>query len=180
MVFCYGDREWNSDVLIRDELLGKPKGIKRVLQERGLWHEGLKKQCARKKKNTAIGSVSGLARDFEEREFHEVIEEYETRTADRCEIGKDCCALRILEAQPDFANEISLLGRVVREAGHEVIFYPKFHCEFNYIEYFWATVKRYTRENCSYSFQELESTVLAGLDSVSLETIRRFAMKSKR
>jgi len=36
MVFCYGDREWNSDVLIPDELLGNPKGIKRVLQERGL------------------------------------------------------------------------------------------------------------------------------------------------
>jgi len=95
-----------------------------------------------------------------------VMQEYETRTADRCETGKDCCALRILEVQQDFANEISLLEQVVHEAGHEVIFYPKFHCELNYIEYFWAAVKRYTRENCSYSFQELEFTVIAGLDSV--------------
>ena len=69
------------------------------------------------------------------------MEEYGTRTADRCETGKDCCALRILEAQSDFANEISLLEQVVREAGHQVIFYPKFHCELNYIEYFWAAVK---------------------------------------
>jgi len=62
------------------------------------------------------------------------LEEYETRTADCCETGKDCCALRILEAQPDLANEISLLE-------HQMIFYPKFHCELNYIEYYWAAVK---------------------------------------
>ena len=42
MVFRYGDREWNNEVLIGDELLGKPKGIKRILQKRGLWREGLK------------------------------------------------------------------------------------------------------------------------------------------
>jgi len=58
--------------------------------------------------------------------------------------AKIVCALRILEAQPDFANEISLLEQAVCEAGHQVIFCPKFHCELNYIEYFWAAVKRYT------------------------------------
>jgi len=43
MVFRHGNREWNSEVPIRDELLGKPKGMKRILQERGLW-QGPKKQ----------------------------------------------------------------------------------------------------------------------------------------
>ena len=28
-----------------------------------------------------------------------------------------------------------MLGTVLLQAGHEVIFYPKFHCELNYIEY---------------------------------------------
>jgi len=46
---------------------------------------------------------------FGGRQFHEVLEEYKTRTADRYETGKDCFPLRILEAQPDFASEISLL-----------------------------------------------------------------------
>ena len=73
-----------------------------------------------------------------------------------------------------------MLERIVKEAGHEVIFYPKFHCELNFIESFWAAVKRYTRENCSYSFAGLELTVVKGLDSVSLKTIRRFANKSMR
>jgi len=104
---------------------------------------------------------------------------YETRTANRYETCKDCCALRILEAQPDFANEISLLEQVIREAGHQVIFCPKFHYELNYIEYFWVAVKRYIREKCVCSFQELESTALAGLDSISLKTICRFAMRSQ-
>ena len=93
-------------------------------------------------------------------------EEHETRTADHCETGKDCCSLRILEAQLDFANEISLPERMAREADvpsetspraqlHRALFIGQ------------HAVKRYTQGNCSYSFG-LESAVLAALDSVSL------------
>jgi len=49
-----------------------------------------------------------------------------------------------------------LLETVILQAGHEVIFYPKFHCELNNIEYYWAALKRYTREHCKYSLPELE------------------------
>jgi len=47
----------HDTILIRNELLGKPN-----------WYEGLKKQCAREKKNT-----SGMS--FEERQFHGVLED---------------------------------------------------------------------------------------------------------
>ena len=100
MVFLDGDRDWDTGVPIRPELVGKPKGMKRVLQERGLWNDGLKKQCGRQKKDKS---------NFEEREFQESLEEYQARVADRCEVGKNCCALRILESQDDFKNEVSLL-----------------------------------------------------------------------
>jgi hypothetical protein len=73
-----------------------------------------------------------------------------------------------------------MLEHVIVQAGHEVIFYPKFHCELNYIEYYWAVVKCYTRENCKYSFTELEKTVLEGLNAIDIKTIRRFADRSKR
>ena len=63
--------------------------------------------------------------------------------------------------------------------GHDCLSYPKFHCGLNYIEFFWGAVKWYTRENCNYSFAELEPTVLAGLESVSLCTIQRFANRSR-
>ena len=42
-----------------------------------------------------------------------------------------------------------MLETIILEAGHEVIFYAKFHCEFNYIEYYWAALKfeaLYTRD----------------------------------
>ena len=71
-------------------------------------------------------------------------------------------------------------GLEITRLGHECLFYPKLHCELNYIEFFWGAVKRYTRENCNYSFAELEPTVLAGLESVSLRTIQRFANRSRR
>jgi hypothetical protein len=41
---------------------------------------------------------------------------------------------RILSKQDDFTNQISMLKSVIREAGHECIFLPKFHCELNPIE----------------------------------------------
>ena len=48
-----------------------------------------------------------------------------------------------------FLEEKSMLETVINATGHEVIFYPKFHCELNYyIEYYWSAVKRYARANC--------------------------------
>ena len=75
------------------DLIGQPKRIRRVLMERGLWVEGIKKTMCEKK-----GEAS------------------------TCKKGKTCCAFQILEAQPDFANEISLLETTNRNLGHECIF----------------------------------------------------------
>jgi hypothetical protein len=107
-----------------------------------------------------------LRSNFEGRVFQETMAQYDSRVLYRCEAEKGCCALRILEAQDYFSNEVSLLETVILAAGHEVIFCPKFHCELNYIEYYWAHLKRYTRENCKYSFIELENTIFQAMDNV--------------
>ena len=87
--------------------------------------------------------------------------------------------MKSLENQPDFLHEKSQV-EIETKRGHGCIFYPKFHCDLNYIEYYWGAIKRYTRENSSYSFAELEDTVRAGFDSVGLRTIRRFANRERQ
>lgn len=126
---------------------GKPKGLKVVLQERGLWPEkGLRARCKDGCKDDATA----------------------------------CCAEKVMSLQEDFRAQNSLVAEVIEAAGHKCIFYPKFHCELNYIEYFWGAVKRYTRENCDYTWVGLKRTVPEALASVDLTTIRKFSRRAKR
>ena len=60
-------------------------------------------------------------------------------------------------------------------AGHAIIFLPKFHCEFNWIERYWGCAK-----SCDYSFKGLCDNVPLALEFVSLTTMRKFARKSYR
>ena len=39
------------------------------------------------------------------------------------------------------------------------IFYPKFHCELNFIERYWCGAKWYARENCGYSLDACPSSI---------------------
>lgn len=90
-------------------------------------------------------------------------------------------ARRLLCEQPDFLEQKEWLQDVIeKHDGFRIDFYPKFHCEFNFIEMFWAACKSYTRRNCTYSFKDLQKVVPLALKSVDLSTIRRFARKSYR
>ncbi|KZT64806.1 hypothetical protein DAEQUDRAFT_657871, partial [Daedalea quercina L-15889] len=57
-----------------------------------------------------------------------------------------CCAKHILDLQPDFEAQCSLVQETIKEAGHLCLFLPKFHCELNPIEFFWGAVKCYLCE----------------------------------
>ncbi|KXN90727.1 Isoleucine--tRNA ligase, cytoplasmic [Leucoagaricus sp. SymC.cos] len=46
----------------------------------------------------------------------------------------NCCMAHLLSRQEDFANQISMLKKIIVDAGHICIFLPKFHCELNLIE----------------------------------------------
>jgi hypothetical protein len=118
----------------------QPKGVKQVLQERGLWVDGLKLKCR-----------------------------------DKCLVGSgNCCAKRLLEVQSDFQEQRSLVQEVIEAAGHLCIFLPKFHCELNFIEYFWGAVKRYLRDHCDYTFPTLQENLPKALESVGVGTIRKW------
>ena len=92
----------------------------------------------------------------------------------------DYCARRIISLQSDFLKQKSLLEEIVEEAGHQIIFYPKFHCELNFIERYWGGAKIYARQHCDYSWSGLQSVVPNALESIDVVTIRRFARKSFR
>ena len=86
----------------------------------------------------------------------------------------DACAL--LKTQFDFIEQKEWLTETVMvEPGFDIGFFPKFHCELNFIEMFWGAVKRFTRIHCNYSLNSLVSILPAALSSVSIDKILRFA-----
>jgi hypothetical protein len=146
------DTVFNGAVQKMVHLNGEQKGMKTILIERGLYRDGLKKVC----------------RDC----IKKKLREQNTRI--------DCCGLKILELQPDFESQKGIIQEIIEERGHMVIFYPKFHCELNFIEMYWGAAKRYTRENCDYTWDGLKRTVNLALDSVPISSIRRYARRSFR
>jgi len=91
-----------------------------------------------------------------------------------------CCARQILGNQPDFKAQKSLVQEVIESAGHLCIFLPKFHCELNFIEYFWAVVKKYLHNNCDYTFATLQANMPKALASGEVHTIQKWEHQMKR
>ena len=83
----------------------------------------------------------------------------------------DCCAKRILDLQPDFVEQKSLVHETFEAAGHLCIMLPKYHCELNFIEFFWGTMKRYLREHCDYTYSGLQRNIPDAMAPVNVFTI---------
>lgn len=80
--------------------------------------------------------------------------------------GTLCCTKWILDLQPDFKSQKSLVQEVIENAGHLCIILPKFHCKLNFIEYFWGSVKQWLGMHCDYTFQTLQENMPKALASV--------------
>src|SRR6266511_1554566 len=94
--------------------------------------------------------------------------------------GIGCCLKRILEQESDFQKQKSLVQEVIEAAGHLCIVLPKFHCELNFIEFFWGLVKKYLRDNCDYTFDTLKENMPKALASVKLVTICRWEHRMRQ
>ncbi len=55
-----------------------------------------------------------------------------------------------MSEQSDFLVQKGQLEEVIVAAGYQVIFYPKFYCELNYIENFWNAAKKFSRLHYNY------------------------------
>ena len=131
------------------KLRGQPKGIRKVILERGLWQDrrwdGSKFLLSCPKGTKGPGCDPG--------------------------VNGECCSITLHQSQKDFKEQKGALQELVETAGHSVIFYLKFHCELNFIERFWRDTKHYTGENCGYTLDGLRKTIPVALQSVPVATI---------
>ncbi len=131
-----------------EKLRDQPKGIKQILIEREKW------------------PFEGLILDYKD---------CKERIQDASRIS--CCACRMISLESDFLVQKGAIEELIMKAGHKCIFYPKFHCELNFIERYWGVSKKYARENYDYSWSGLQKVVSESFDSVPLIMIRKFARK---
>ncbi|KAJ7589230.1 hypothetical protein C8J56DRAFT_1048857 [Mycena floridula] len=98
----------------------------------------------------------------------------------KCEAGKtDCCCCRLLFNQPDFVNQKSCLQELVERRGHICDFYPKYHCELNFIKQYWGAAKyRFRSIRRTTNIAEMEEKTAAVLDDVPLDRIRCYANRA--
>jgi len=148
------------------------------------------------KMTTNSGEQKGLQQTLEERGFN--VMGMRTKCSPVCPWENDkCCMARLLSKQDDFVNQVSMLETLIKEAGHECIFLPKFHCELNPIEmvsliitliYFtlksplqyWGWVKYRYRQVQKKTFEDAKNAALAALDSCPVDVIRKFINRSWR
>ena len=90
-----------------------------------------------------------------------------------------CSARKILAEERDFVGQKCRLQEEVERRGHIALFYPKFHCELNFIEMYWGNAKKHARDNCDYSFPGLQKTVPEALESVPNSSINRYFIQLK-
>jgi len=82
---------------------------------------------------TSSGRQKGLQAVLEERGFD--VSSLKAKCAPVCPFeSQNCCMARLLSQQEDFVSQESMVETLIKGAGHECIFLPKFHCELNPIE----------------------------------------------
>jgi len=127
------DTVWGGEVQKMQYALGIPKGMRVILEERG------------------IATATFKGDDMRE----------------------------ILLNHDDFKNEVPRVIHYLRSKGHKVFFLCKFHPELNPIERIWAQSKQYTKAYCKYTLPSLRKTIPDGLDTVTLENIKKFYRKAR-
>jgi len=136
--------EPNNTTIIQPQKITLPHslliGLKLVLEEYGLWSTNRKPltQC------TIPGNKPG---------------QWKPKSSCRYASNSDCCTPPLLLLQPDFKTQKGELQETLKAAAHLVIFYPSFHCELNFIEYFWRRATVYLLANCVYNYAVLVRTV---------------------
>jgi transposase len=132
------------------------KGLKTILEERNLFTV----QHGRHLKRLCNACKNGIT--------------IETRTNENWYIPR-CCAVYVLSQQPDFLQQKEWLTETIENYEDcSIIFYPKYHCELNFIEMIWGWIKSYHRRGCTYNFADLKQGLPDTIDNrIPISFIRR-------
>lgn len=95
-------------------------------------------------------------------------------TSSEGQCSSSCCCQHILFSQPNFASQKLLLQEHIESCSHLCDFYPKYHCELNFIKQYWGVAKLHFRvAGCAKTLDEMQRKMLACLDEIPLDQIRR-------
>ncbi|KAF8585146.1 hypothetical protein K439DRAFT_1344160, partial [Ramaria rubella] len=128
---------------------------------------------------TDSGQQKGLEQTLKEHGFN--VSGLKAKCSPVCPFeSQQCCMARLLSQQDDFVNQISMLETIIKEAGHECIFLPKFHFELNPIEMYWGWIKYRYRQVPKKSFEDAKKAAFEALDSCPVDVIWRFINRAWR
>jgi len=96
----------------------------------------------------------------------------------KCMLRKtDCCCQRLLFMQSDFVNQKSHLEELITSQGHICDFYPKYHCELNFIEQYWGAAKfHYHTSPKMDNIDKMEKNVRACFNDMPIFQIKWFGI----
>ena len=140
---------------------GRPKGIKTVLRERGKWRPNMVLECLYCHLNLTIAERIATFSD--------------SYAAGHHMFTPNCCARKCLSNEKDFLGQREWLREVIEDRGHTVIFYPKYHCELNYIEMIWAYLKNKLKMSCTNNFDAMITMIPNLMENLSTAVCRRSA-----
>jgi hypothetical protein len=84
-------------------------------------------------KTTGSGDAKGLKQVLNKRRFNTA--KLRAKCTPVCPFeSQNCCMAQFLSQQEDFTDQLSMIETLIKGAGHECIFLPKFHCKLNPIE----------------------------------------------
>jgi hypothetical protein len=154
---------------------GKPSKVK-IPMAPGQFANGLPQSLYFPEDHKKAGWFKGMAKIIRER-GHTKAEKLKYECGGfKCPPEKEgkCCCQHFLYNEADFANVESHLEMICHERSFPVLFLPKFHCELNFIEQCWGRAKcKYCEFPPSSKEDIWEHNVIAALDSVSLDLMRR-------
>ena len=142
---------------VKEGYRGKPKGLKQILWERGLWKDGM---------------------------IQKITKETDSET-DSHGRGEDLSMVHVLENCYDFATEKTAFMWLMIERGHIPEMSPKCHPEVAGvgIEYSWGKSKQFFRRHTDHVGKHLHQNIAMSLDTapgrLPLYRVRRYARKSR-